>query len=50
MTTVEIEKYKIILNQEADQKIKVIQKEYETLYQTIKSSKTIEFEKLNSKQ
>ena len=50
MTTVEIEKHKIILNQEADQKIKVIQKEYETLYQTIKSSKTIEFEKLNSKQ
>lgn len=38
MTTVEIEKHKILLNQEADQKIKVISKEYESLHLAIKSS------------
>jgi hypothetical protein len=50
MTTVEIEKHKILLNQEADQKIKVIHSEYDSLYHAVKSSKTIEFEKLTSKQ
>ena len=49
MSTVQIEKQKILLNAEADKKMGVISKEYQILSDKIRGEQSIHVEKLDAK-
>ena len=50
LSTVEVEKWRIEKNQEANQKIKIVQQEYEVLSKTLRQSNKISQEKLSQQQ